>query len=205
MISYNANKILKQSKVIWIKFVQVEVKRDLELSVDKMDKAKISGKYRNLAPFEDELGIWRVGLRTREYTPFTTDHQPPVLLPHHSRLTLLLMREAHERRHGGVIDTVGEFRLAGYWTPKAKLLAKSIKSKCVICKHLDCQPVGQIMGQIPKDRLIQPMAWGKVQLDLFGPFHCKSEVNKRSTKKTNICEHIQNELNRTSDMTNRLP
>ena len=93
------------------------------------------------------------------------------------------MQEAHERRHGGVADTVAEFRMSGYWVVKAKNLAKSVKSGCIICRYLDHNPIGQIMGNVPADRLIQPVAWGQVQLDLFGPFWCKSDVNKRSSKK----------------------
>ena len=30
---------------------------------------------------------------------------------------------------------------------------------------------------------MDPKAWGNVELDLFGPFSCRSEVNKRSIKK----------------------
>ena len=48
---------------------------------------------------------------------------------------------------------------------------------------MDLQPIKQVMGSVPKDRLISPVAWGHVELDLFGPFTCKSDVNKRSTKK----------------------
>ena len=80
-------------------------------------------------------------------------------------------------------DTVAEFRMSGYWVVKAKNLAKSVKSGCIICRYLDHNPIGQIMGNVPADRLIQPVAWGQVQLDLFGPFWCKSDVNKRSSKK----------------------
>ena len=40
------------------------------------------------------------------------------------------------------------------------------------------------MGEIPADQLKQPVAWGHCQFDLFGPYHCRGDVNPRTTKKT---------------------
>ena len=39
------------------------------------------------------------------------------------------------------------------------------------------------MGNVPKERLTNPGAWENVELDLFGPFVCRSDVQKRSSKK----------------------
>ena len=85
---------------------------------------KVHGKYRRLAVFEDEKGIWRVGSRLKEFTPFTVDQKPPVFLPRDSKLTTLLMEKAHRRKHSGVEETVTQFRLQGYWTTQASKLAK---------------------------------------------------------------------------------
>ena len=38
-------------------------------------------------------------------------------------------------------------------------------------------------GRILEERLLQPVAWGHCQLDLFGPFKCHVDVNPRMTKK----------------------
>ena len=43
--------------------------------------------------------------------------------------------------------------------------------------------MGQVMGSVPKSQLVEPVAWGHVEMDLFGPYSCRSEVNKRSTCK----------------------
>ena len=173
----------RRAKVAWIKFTQTPIKDDLTISVKVATEAKIHGRFRRLAPFEDEEGVWRVGARIREFTPFTEDHKPPALLPCEARFTKLVMKEAHEKRHSGVADTVSQFRLTGYWTPKANVLAKRVKQECVTCRYLDAQPLQQVMGSVPHDRLISPSAWSHVEIDLFGPILCKSDVNKRSTKK----------------------
>ena len=36
------------------------------------------------------------------------------------------------------------------------------------------------MGGTPRDQLTDPVAWNHVEVDLFGPFLCRSDVNKRS-------------------------
>ena len=40
------------------------------------------------------------------------------------------------------------------------------------------------MGELPEDRLKQPVAWGYCQMDLMGPFSCRGDTNKRATVKT---------------------
>ena len=155
----------------------------MQQSLSSLDGGKVHGKYRRLSPFLDEDGMWRVGLRMREFTPFTWDNKPAAFLPSSSRLTLLLMTEAHEKKHSGVEETVAQFPMLGYWTTQAGKLAKSVKSKCIVCKYLDKPAMGQIMGSLPKTQLVEPIAWGQVEMDLFGPYKCRSEVNKRSSCK----------------------
>ena len=38
------------------------------------------------------------------------------------------------------------------------------------------------MGSVPKERIEKPVAWGHIELDLFSPFTCKSDINKQTTK-----------------------
>ena len=130
-----------------MKLVQQGLVAELKIRVQQeTGKTEIIGKFKRLAPFKDELGIWRVGVRLREFTPFTIDNKPPVLLPHEHRFTFLAMREAHSKKHGGIQETVSQFRLDGYWTANANKLARKIKSTCVTCRYLDRNAISQIMG-----------------------------------------------------------
>ena len=171
------------AKEFWIKFVQSTVEKEIVNSVKHEVGGKVHGRYRRLSLFKDDKGIWRVGLRLREYAPFTYDKRPPAFLPAENRLTLLLMEKAHRQKHAGVEETVARFRMSGFWTPQASKLAKSIKSRCVTCKLLDKRPEHQLMGGIPRDQLSEASSWSHVEMDLFGPFVCRSDVNKRSTIK----------------------
>ena len=112
----------------------------------------------------------------REFVPFTADKKPPMFVSCESRLTLLLMRQAHQFKHSGVQETVSRIRLVGFWTSKAIMLTKSVKSNCVTCRILDKKPMNQNMGGIPEIKLSNPVAWGHVETDLFGPFQCRSDT-----------------------------
>ena len=179
--SYTSEEI-KRAKKFWIRYVQIKEVPELRSSTAQLEGEKVRGRYRRLSPFLDQDQIWRVGLRVREYAPFTADKVPPAFVPRDSRFTVLLMKQAHESKHSGVEETVARFRLNG-WTTDAAKLAKTIKLRCVICRYLDKQPIRQIKGGFPAEQMINPMAWGEVEMDLFGPFVCRSDVNKRSSVK----------------------
>ena len=175
---------MEKARLVWIKLAQRDLEKDLVLSMNADNKKlTVEGKFKRLAPFLDSDAVWRVGKRMREYVPFTRDHRPPALLPKNHRMTWLLMLDAHGKRHGGVSDTVATFRMMGYWVAHANDVAKAVRKSCVICRYLDHHPIGQLMGNLPSERLVEPVAWGQVELDLFGPFVCRSDVNKRSSKK----------------------
>ena len=174
---------MEKARMFLIKLVQQGEISELEKSSSHGQDMKITGRYKRLAPFVDEYGIWRIGLRLRDYTPFTSDKKAPAFVPYNSRFTLLLMEQAHRRKHSGVEETVAQFRMSGFWTIRAAKLAKLVKSKCVTCRILDKQPIHQAMGGIPTQQVLSPMAWGEVEMDLFGPFLCRGEANKRSTIK----------------------
>ena len=62
---------------MWVKFVQYPSKKDLEDSVAVAGvKKKIHGPFKKMSSYQDERGVWRVGSRMREFTPFTQDNKP---------------------------------------------------------------------------------------------------------------------------------
>ena len=105
---------IKAAKRFLLKFVQQDVSQELENSTSNEASQKVHGRFKRLSPFKDDNGIWRVGLCLREYAPFTADGKPPAFVPNDSRLVLLLMEQAHARKHSGVVDTTTQFRLNGY-------------------------------------------------------------------------------------------
>lgn len=173
----------------WIRRAQEVILSDLQKSVARESSGKdpnkqvVTGKFKRLAPFCDEQGIWRVGSRMQSHVPFTKSNKPPALLPYSHKFTHLLMREAHCEGHGGQDLTLSKFRQNGYWTPQGGKLAKATRFNCVMCRVADSIPIEKPMGPIPADKLVNPSAWDKVELDLMGPFLCRGEKNPRTTVK----------------------
>ena len=89
------------------------------------------------------------------------------------------MSHSHQFSHAGQDGTLSRFRMRGFWTIKAGCLAKEVKTKCVVCRKMSTNTLSQPLGEIPAERLNEPIAWGHSQMDLFGPFSCRGDVNPR--------------------------
>ena len=161
-----------------IRFAQ----KDLVVELKKAIEGK--GRFRKLAPMLDSEGIFRVGSRLVHFVPFTFDGKLPAILPPDSRITLLIMEEAHKFAHTGIDRTLSRFRSQGFWTVGGARVAKKVKNACVPCRKVDPKVLCQPMGEFPEDILQNPVAWGCCQLDMLGPFDCRGDVNPRTTKKT---------------------
>ena len=170
---------VREAKVELIKFSQKSMSKELQKAADEG-----KGRYRKLAPVLDENGLWRVGSRLKNHVPFTFDRKLPVLLPPAHRITYLMMEDSHRSHHSGHDGTLNRFRAQGYWTVGAGHLARKVKNKCVPCRSEDVsKTLKQPMGDFPPEMHVDPKAWGYCQLDLFGPFRCRGDVNPRTTKK----------------------
>ena len=108
----------------------------------------------------------------------------PKILPTNHRMTLLLMRLAHQFSHTGQDGTLSRFHANGFWAIRAGHIAKSVKNQCVPCRMISKITISQPMGEFSAECLNSMVAWGFCQLDLFGPFFCRDSVNARRTKKT---------------------
>ena len=117
---------LHQAKIELIKSSQEGLVAELNLAVEKGE-----GRFRKLAPTQDEAGVWRVGSRMQNHVPFTEDGKMPALLPPDHRLTTLVMEEVHRFAHPGMDGTLSRFRSQGYWTVRGGHLAKKVRTGCV--------------------------------------------------------------------------
>ena len=121
-----------------------------------------SSKLIQLDPFLDSDGLLRVGGRVPD--------ESPILLPHDSRVALLVVEHHHDRVHTGVEWTLARIRKE-WWIVRARPLVKRVKRACVVCKKLYAKPKAQMMANLPPERITpgQP-AFTFVGLDAFGPY-----------------------------------
>ena len=163
-------------------FIVLEVQKVIESELLEGQIGK--GRFRKLAPVKGEDGVWRVGFRMQNHVASTCDGKMPKILPSQHRVTLLLMRHSHQFSHAGLDGTLSRFYAKGFWTVRAGHIARTVKNRCVTCRKMAKLTIEQPLGEYTYERLIMLSAWGFCQLDLFGPFSCRGDVNPRTTKKT---------------------
>ena len=86
--------------------------------------------------FRDDNELWRCGGRLKNADlPFSAKH--PILLDKKHYLTLLIVRNAHQRmHHNGVKETLTEV-CSKYWIIGGRSLVKSFIHKCTICRRFE--------------------------------------------------------------------
>ncbi|CAG4978222.1 unnamed protein product [Parnassius apollo] len=121
----------------------------------------------SLNPFLDKDGILRMKGRLQHSTLPTTSKQP-IVLPYHSRLTDLLILEAHHTTlHGGVKLTLAYIRNK-YWIISGQRAVKKIIGRCTTCVRLNTQKRTQIMGDLPTPRVVPSRPFTHTGGGLYG-------------------------------------
>ncbi|XP_067205357.1 uncharacterized protein [Linepithema humile] len=130
-------------------------------------------------PFIDENGILRVGgrLKNSELQP---EAKHPILLPHHSRLTKLIIQQEHKRiLHAGVEATLAAVRLL-YWPIRARSIIKRLLRQCVTCFKMRSRLSEQIMGDLPSQRVKITRPFNATGIDFCGPIYIREGKRKNS-------------------------
>ena len=133
--------LMEKAEILLIGIVQSKMFKD----------SAYKQNFKTLNPKIDEKGLLVVGTRMSQHNPMTLDGKRQALVPTKHHLTLLFMRETHEKGHLGRDATVAKFR-QNYWTPHADKLAKSVKNACTTCKLNEPKLIQQCMGQLPEAR-----------------------------------------------------
>ena len=168
--------LFRETELVILKDVQISLLPELDpANPDTASKSK----YKVLSPVLTSDGIWCVGGRARVQDLSGL----PVLLPSGHPVAVMLMQRAHFRaRHAGVYSTLCKFREEYYITNGSKL-AKRVRQRCALCRLIDQITICQKMGKIPLHLLEEAPVFTYVQLDIFGPWSVRGEVQKRITGK----------------------
>ena len=167
---YPSVKSVSRAELAWVREAQSSFSSDWR------------SRFRRLGPSLNADNVIIVGQRISNWLKFHYDKTGYVLLPVNHNFTKLLVASFHKTSHAGVETVLAQLQ-AKYWIPKVRNLIRSIQNKCVTCRKLRKQVVGQIMGQMPDERLSPAPAFTRTALDLFGPFMIKDTVKKRTRGK----------------------
>lgn len=156
------------------------VKREQQIAYAKeLDGLTQRSEIESLRPIKDEQGILRVGGRLK-HSACPYEVRVPIILPQKSRLSWLLIRDAHEHTHHGHVQVMMQYLRARYWIPKLRLELRTFVQKCVTCKRYE-HPLGeQLMSDLPYDRINPCKAFLHTGIDYAGPIQMKETLKTRT-------------------------
>ena len=156
----------KKAEKFWILEAQREIK-------ERLAKKEL---LKHCPRIEDDVVV--VGGRTERWMGGTWNAQSFVLLPYNHPLSQLIVSKYHNVDHLGVSATVAKVR-AKYWILNVHKLARRTAKACVICPVKYKRLEGQIMGNLPIERIKPSPPFQTTGIDFFGPYQIRGEVQKR--------------------------
>ena len=143
-----------------------------------------SSKIANLNPMLDSRQLLRVNGRVTPGPTLRITTQP-LIIPKDHHVAALLITHIHKScGHLGREHVLSRLR-EKFWIPQARVLTRSILSRCLTCKRLSSKPLTQQMAPLPTSRsaAYEP-PFTHTGMDLFGPLHVK---HGRGTAKRWCC------------------
>ena len=143
------------------------------LSLGKHGQVSRTSSIFQLSPMLDNEGMLRVKGRL-QFSDLAYEEKHPLILPR-CHVTLLIVRELHQKlSHAGVSTLITAVR-AMYWIVGLRGLVKRVKFDCVPCRRLDAVACGQPIAPLPELRVKQAPAFSVTGMDYAGPVYCLDE------------------------------
>ena len=144
-----------------------------------------TSKLSSLCPRLDEDGVMRVEGRTQnaEFLPDATRH--PIVLPRHSWVTQLIVKDQHEvANHSAGVNHICSLLMQRFWIIAGREAVRECEQRCTECRKRKAKPVTPVMAPLPKMRLQSPhRAFGRVAVDYAGPFATIQGRGQRRSKR----------------------
>ncbi|XP_072766488.1 uncharacterized protein [Anoplolepis gracilipes] len=163
------------------KIVQ-EAEFELERKDLRSEKNVSKGsKLISLNPYLDSYDVLRVrGRLENSQLPEETKH--PIILPSSHPVTILIIREKHEKSFHADTQATLAFVRQEFWPLAARAEVKKIIKNCVRCIKASPTPCQQIIGQLPGARVNPDGAFYNTGVDYCGPFFVRDRVKRNSKK-----------------------
>ncbi|XP_053618244.1 uncharacterized protein LOC128679812 [Plodia interpunctella] len=162
-----------------------------EINYLKQGKAiERRSKIKNLNPFLDDRNILRVGGRLR-HADIPENRKHPMIMSRANPLAKLIVLDAHKRTlHGGIQLTMNYIR-SRFWITRLKTLVSTTIQKCFICAKQRATIRGQMMGDLPKQRVSPARPFYNSGVDFAGPLQIlRSKGRGSRCEKGYICIFI---------------
>ncbi|UYV79990.1 hypothetical protein LAZ67_18001335 [Cordylochernes scorpioides] len=176
ILSFLTSQDLKDSLLQIVKIIQrCEFTPEINACIKNIPLPRKS-RLISLNIFIDSQGILRVGGRLR-HSDLDIDQKHPMLIPKDHFVTKLIVIHYHiNNLHSGTQLTLIRNK---FWIPSGRNLIKRVLNQCLVCLKSKSKAIHQIMGDLPKNRLLPGRPFEKIGIDLAGPIQAKP-ILKRS-------------------------
>lgn len=156
----------------------------------------VQPSMQKLAPFiqeieldNKEVNLVRVGGRLSN-APIPYDARFPALVPKDHRFVQLYVEHLHRiHLHAGPKVLLGILRQR-LWVINAREVVRKVVRNCVHCFHYKPKLMGQIMGNLPVDRLRAQRPFLVTGVDFCGPFLTSYRIRGKAPYKTYIAVFV---------------
>lgn len=155
------------------KCIQITQRECFEEEIkDLKEKGTVKNRsvLKSLNPYLDQNHILRVGGRIR-HANIDKDRKHPIILDNKSRLTKLIVADAHKATLHGSVQLMYNYIRSKYWIVRQKSLVKAEVHKCLICAKQRAEIRNQFMGDLPKERVTPARAFLHCGVDFAGPYN----------------------------------
>ncbi|UYV63001.1 hypothetical protein LAZ67_2002800 [Cordylochernes scorpioides] len=176
-LSFPTSQDLKDSLLQIVKIIQkCEFTPEINACIKNIPLPRKS-RLISLNIFIDSQGILRVGGRLR-HSDLDIDQKHPMLIPKDHFVTKLIVLHYHlNNLHSGTQLTLFLIRNK-YWIPSGRNLIKKVLNQCLVCLKSKSKAIHQIMGDLPKNRLLPGRPFEKIGIDLAGPIQAKPMMKR---------------------------
>ncbi|GFX68218.1 integrase catalytic domain-containing protein [Trichonephila clavipes] len=134
-------------------------------------------KISSLNVFLDEDEILRVGGRLKHST-LSEFQKHQMMLPKAHHLTDLIIEHYHKKSlHSGLQTTLYLIRQF-YWIPSGQNRVRRILNKCITCFRTKTQTINQMMGDLPRDRIVPSRTLRKSWIGLRWSYNHETKFKK---------------------------
>lgn len=134
---------------------------------------KLKGPLKPLTPYLDEENILRVGGRL-EKSQLSLNAKHPILIPKRSKLTDLLIADAHIKTLHGGTQLMLTYLSTEYYIIGGKSVIKGYVRKCIPCVKGAAKTSQQLMGQLPEARASPSRPFKCSGVDYAGPIKIRT-------------------------------
>lgn len=168
---------LQQAKIKIISHIQhQEFAEDIQ-HLEKHNNVPSKSKLLSLNPYIDSDQLLRVGGRLSN-AMISKDMMHPIIIPHDSRLTTLLIDHAHKMTyHGGARVTLSWLRQQ-FWIIGGNRAVKKHLRRCVKCRRHNPTKHHQLMGELPEARSNPSRPFYHTGVDYTGYVDVKSSKGR---------------------------